>query len=354
MTCYNPKYARIETMEQYNDKTGELIGAKKNIHFLHKDEALRVDTGELKDGITVIPCQKCSGCALDKSNDWATRCIMEMKNWKHSYFVTLTYDDEHIPMTTAYKSPKDLTIVNHCELVPRDLQLFMKKLRKHYKGELPRTYKGETEYPIRFFGAGEYGSKTERCHFHLALFNIVFDDLKLHKMVPTKFGKQYPIYTSDKLAEIWENGFITIEELNYETAAYIARYVLKKAFGKDKRYWEAIEVHPEYTTTSKRGGIGFDLMNNKEEWEKIIRNYGIFTRTQSGKTLLKKIPSAVRQQWKERDEVEYYILNEKHNEEVNKAIEERNKQINVTPREQRLIELRTLNNKIRQLKRNQI
>ena len=121
----------------------------------------------------------------------------------------------------------------------------MKRLRWHEKGNEswekinPKTGEIEEEYPIRFSACGEYGPKGGRPHYHLAILNWEPKDLKEYK--PNKHGDM--IYKSKTLQKIWGKGFVTIEELNYRTACYIARYVTKKA---------GIEPEERYMTLKKK------------------------------------------------------------------------------------------------------
>lgn len=93
-----------------------------------------------------VPCGKCLECRIQHARDWADRCVIEAKQYKYNYFVTLTYDDAHLPERNS--------------LNPKDLQLFLKRLRKRFKG-----------VKIRFLASGEYGSSF-RPHYHLILFNL--------------------------------------------------------------------------------------------------------------------------------------------------------------------------------------
>ena len=140
--------------------------------------------------------------------------------------------------------------------------------KKHFQDFMKRLRKKYDHKKIRFFHCGEYGDKTNRPHYHALLFNHDFDDREL-------FSERGGIYTyrSDALAELWPYGFHTIGELNFETAAYTARYCMKKINGKkldevDKetglkpyevlhpQTGEIISIQPEYVTMSLRPGIG--------------------------------------------------------------------------------------------------
>lgn len=174
-----------------------------------------------------VPCGQCTGCRLEKSRQWAIRCIHEASLYKDNCFITLTYSDKHIPENGT--------------LVKKHFQDFIRSLRKRNKGK-----------KIRYYHCGEYGDKTNRPHYHALLFNYDFADKVLHKTSNSGF----PIYTSQELSNIWEMGFATIGDLSFETAAYTARYVMKKLTGKEKKYYEERGIIPEYSTMSRRPGIG--------------------------------------------------------------------------------------------------
>ena len=128
----------------------------------------------------------------------------------------------------------------------------MSRLRKHFK-----------PIKIRFFASGEYGkqSNTERPHYHLLLFGIDFDD-KIHCRTGKKQEKSYSSKTLDK---IWGKGRTEVSDLNYTTAAYVARYVMKKitgnlaehAYTRHDEFGELYELTPEFGTMSVKPGLGY-------------------------------------------------------------------------------------------------
>lgn len=181
-----------------------------------------------------LPCGQCIGCRLEKSRQWAVRCMHEKKMHDNSAFVTLTYDDEFMPVGGT--------------LVKRDLQLFMKRLRfKLGRG-------------IRFYACGEYGDGTLRPHYHLLLFNVRFEDMKLISR-----GKaNHSLYHSALLKELWPMGHNFIGDVTFDSCAYVARYIMKKVSGAPAadHYQvmtsdgELIDREPEFTVMSRRPGIG--------------------------------------------------------------------------------------------------
>lgn len=156
-----------------------------------------------------------------------------------SCFITLTYEDEHLP---PYGS-----------LSKRDYQLFLKRLRQH-------TYRNYG-VKIRYFLVGEYGDKTKRPHYHAIIFGWFPPDAK--KRYQNKQGDY--LYTSETLTKIWGKGMVDFGQVTYQSAAYCARYTLKKSGGKfaaghyqriDLETGEVIQLEPEFAKMSLHPGIG--------------------------------------------------------------------------------------------------
>lgn len=154
-----------------------------------------------------------------------------------SAFVTLTYDDEHLPYGGT--------------LVKSHFQKFMKRLRKSIE---PRK--------VRYFMCGEYGNQLMRPHYHALLFGHDFTDKQLWN---TTDGVN--TYTSESLAKLWPKGFVTTGDVTWQSAAYCARYVTKKVTGKaaTEHYsrlvpetGEIIQLQPEYIAMSLKPAIGKD------------------------------------------------------------------------------------------------
>lgn len=224
MPCYKPLQACYS--ESVNVKTG-----KRVINFL-KDSFTDSSLIPVEDRL-LLPCGKCIGCRLERSRQWALRCVHEAELWSENCFITLTYSDENLPEGGT--------------LVKKDFQDFMKRFRKRFSGI---DMDQEGNFPIRFFHCGEYGEKYGRPHYHAAIFNFIFDDLVLFK---SKMGIK--LYTSPSLQELWPHGFVTVGALTFESAAYVARYIMKKRYGAgaDEHYDGRL---PEYITMSRRPGIG--------------------------------------------------------------------------------------------------
>lgn len=184
-------------------------------------------------GYLVVPCGRCIGCRLDYAGMWALRCAKEAELYQHNAFITLTYNKENLPWGEYYPT-----------LDKGELQRFWKRLRKEYKGER-----------IRYFACGEYGERRHRPHYHACVFGIDFKD-KYHCDSNPKTGHKY--YHSDKLNRIWGNGDCFIGDVTYESASYVARYLISKKTGDQAKYYTDRRIEPEFVRMSQKPGIGAD------------------------------------------------------------------------------------------------
>lgn len=189
-----------------------------------------------------VPCGTCEECLLKRSRDWAVRCSHEASLYKDNCFLTLTYNDESLPIGGT--------------LNKKDMTDFLKRLR--FNADYNEGHTG-----IRYFQCGEYGSRLKRPHHHVLLFNYDFADKTYFKNSPTG----HPLYRSETLEKLWPYGYSWIGSVTYESAAYVARYVLKKrlrASEAELRHYYGDRV-PEYVTMSRRPGIAkewFDKFKN--------------------------------------------------------------------------------------------
>jgi len=173
-----------------------------------------------------LPCGQCIGCRLARSREWAVRCTHEAQLYEDNCFITLTYSDEYLPLNASLRR--------------KDLTDFFKRLRKRFS------------HTIRYFACGEYGTKFARPHYHAILFNHDFADKRLYKS-----GK-FPLFNSQTLSETWPFGHSVVAGFSFESAAYTARYCVKKVTGKnaDDHYGDRT---PEFSAMSLKPGIGYDF-----------------------------------------------------------------------------------------------
>lgn len=213
-------------------------------------------------GPVPLPCGQCCGCRLDRSGQWAVRCSHEASLYQNNCFITLTYADEFLP--------------EHNSLDKLAFPLFMKRFRKKFHG-LNYVSNGEfldpaiddilspyphtkIHQPIRYYHCGEYGETYGRPHYHACIFNFDFPDKIYHRQSAT----DYPIFRSPALEELWPFGYSEIGSVTFDSAAYVARYIMKKVNG-DAAYehytrispdtGHPVQITPEYTTMSRRPGI---------------------------------------------------------------------------------------------------
>lgn len=161
-----------------------------------------------------LPCGNCLGCRSTRANEWARRCVHEARCFERNSFVTLTYNDDWLPVNGW--------------LEPVAFTKFMKRLRKRVPG-------------VRYFACGEYGSTTGRPHYHALLFNCGFDDT-------SRVGKD--LFESDMMSDLWKFGEHRLGAVTGASANYIAKYSLKK-LGVD--YGEA---PPPFLRMSLKPAIG--------------------------------------------------------------------------------------------------
>lgn len=203
MPCYHPWLA-------YQCQDGSVVSVERQ----GKGSVVRTLT---------LPCGQCVGCRLERSRQWAIRCMHEAQMHDRNCFVTLTYKGQVPDEGLRY----------------RDFQLFMKRLRKYASGQ-----------QIRFYMCGEYGDEKGRPHFHACLFGYDFDDKVLFS---NRGGNK--LYTSKILEDLWKYGMCSIGEVTFESAAYVARYIMKKITGTlaDDHY---NGLTPEFCHMSLKPGIG--------------------------------------------------------------------------------------------------
>lgn len=218
MPCYYPLQAFASKAKNANGKS--------SITFKKQIGSSSIPTEPIK-----LPCGRCIGCRLERSRQWALRCMHESSLYSRNCFITLTYNQENLPKDGSLRL--------------KDFQNFFKRLRKKYGSK------------IRFFHCGEYGELNARPHYHACVFNFDFDDRKPYKTI-----NGHTLYTSASLNRLWTNpdtgtplGFCTIGDVTFESAAYVARYITKKINGpKAEDHYKGKK--PEYITMSRRPGLG--------------------------------------------------------------------------------------------------
>ena len=201
MYCHHPMEMHMSSSLTATGKRGWTFNLRDSL-----DPDRRIDHMHIQ-----VPCGQCIACRVRKAQEWSARLWLEWQMCKSSScFLTLTYDDEHLP------SDRSLRV--------EDYQLFLKRLRKR----LPQK--------IRYYCAGEYGSELARPHYHLILFGTDFGSDKLP--LCNVFNRLHPdYYISSLVADCWDKGYHTIAPLSDACICYVAKYVIKKAVGKSADDW---------------------------------------------------------------------------------------------------------------------
>lgn len=234
MSCTRPLY-RIAVdgtnrafLSNYvkRERNGGIILRKYEL----KDPALQIPV--IKDRIDLVPCGQCVFCKLNESLDMAKRCMLETKFHKDNYFVTLTYDNEHLPFG-PYTDVETGEVSIRATLYKKDVQDFMKRLRM--KIERATGVKLDLSYLV----CGERGEKFDRPHYHAILFGCPFDDLKPYDKSDPANG--IPLFTSKFLDETWGNGMCVVGNVDFESCAYVARYSLKKMTSEQRKKRKALD-----------------------------------------------------------------------------------------------------------------
>ena len=164
----------------------------------------------------IFPCGKCINCRARSRQEWVFRLRMEYRSCDFGLFVTLTYDDEKLPSDGVCK---------------RDVQLFLKRLRKNFDSRV-----------LRYYICSEYGDHTHRAHYHGLLF---FNGIKLN-------ADLYDIIT-----RAWSNGFVQFGDIEEGSIVYVTKYCLKGSIvpkGKNDNFRLLSKMH---------GGIGVDYIEEQ-------------------------------------------------------------------------------------------
>ena len=276
MTCYKP-LLRIEDLSKWE--------IAKDGHRYHPARIASTESLELYDNyksgyynIQQINCEKCIGCRLDYSREWANRGYLESLSYKHNYFITLTYDEEnlYIPEEITTKEEITYTEIEEIEwkgcLVPKEIPKFMHDIRQYFERKL--KHKG-----IRFMACGEYGGEGKRPHYHLILFNAPFP---VESFYNPRINWEKNIYYQNHIIErYWKKGISNICEANWNNIAYVARYITKKVNGKESEDFYAAQGQiKEFFRTSRNPGIAKKYY--EENKAQIYRDDSIMIRNKKG------------------------------------------------------------------------
>lgn len=231
------------------------------------------------------------------------RCTHEISQHKYNSYITLTYDEKHLQESRSLqhkdfqlfiKRMREQIARNYMKLEPTAILYDPENLtrvslpesdEKHacHEKNITDILKALKRRPrIRFYMAGEYGEKYGRPHFHAILFGVDFGDKIYLQRTPS--GEK--IYRSPTLEKLWNKGFSSVGAATFNSAAYIARYIMSKRTGDKNRTdydvldletGEIIKKRKEYNQMSRASGIGHDWL---KKYHADIYNFGkVVTKT---------------------------------------------------------------------------
>nr|QJB20008.1 MAG: replication initiator protein [Microvirus sp.] len=208
--------------------------------------------GKSLGGQGAVSCGQCINCRLRLQRDWAIRAAHESTLWPSSSFLTFTFDTPSMkrlcplakwsdPFDDFTPDPVKVPLKERYSIVRQHMVKFNKDLRERLYPEL-----------VRFMYCGEYGDRYKRPHYHSIVFNYDFPDKKFYKRIGTK-----DYFNSDLLSSLWPHGHAVISDFSFETASYVAGYMLQKVSGRGKdRHYKGL--CPEFAGYSRMPGLGYE------------------------------------------------------------------------------------------------
>lgn len=259
---YEFKRSTVLKLEKYNilpkyninDAFDDIYSEDKRFPLMYVNHDL---TDDYPDGLLIqVPCGHCDGCRIDYSRRWAIRGSNEAfmhNHYQNCSFLSLTFNENALRRTNlGYSVDKAF------------FKSWVKRLRYYVKEEFGSEF--------RHLSCGEYGSKNGRPHYHMIIFGFNFPDKYTFKLKHTK-KSSYFLYRSPFLEKLWHlpgctesAGYSSVCEVNFNTCAYVARYVTKK---RAKHLYG--DQQPEFLSVSRMPGIGYSFC---EKYLNDIFNHG--------------------------------------------------------------------------------
>lgn len=186
-----------------------------------------------------VPCGKCPPCKVRRVNEWVFRISWEEENRAtSSHFITLTYDTQHVPLSEN----------GFLTLRKTDLQKFFKRLRKNTGLD-----------GIKYYACGEYGTRTNRPHYHAIVFNCPD---------PEEYARAWSI---DGI----QLGGVDVGTVTSDSIAYCLKYIDKDSFRQKKYRHSRDDREREFPLMSKGLGRGYVENPSVRSYHKkdLSRNY---------------------------------------------------------------------------------
>jgi len=175
-----------------------------------------------------VPCGHCVSCRIAHAREWATRMMHELEYYEDSSFITLTYDDDHLPEDNS--------------LSKRELQLFFKRFRKLL------------DHKIKYYACGEYGEDEGRAHYHAVIFGYGgIRNLYWNPKLKSRKSHTNGAWSSRLIDKAWPFGFNVVGSVSYDSCRYVADYVGKKYNGD---FAKSVYGERQVPFQLQSGGIG--------------------------------------------------------------------------------------------------
>lgn len=201
-----------------------------------------------------VPCGRCEACYKRKVSAWSFRLMQQSKVSESAYFITLTYDNQHVPISPKGFATLDSTkyILKECKRgthkgrnrkvqYSSHMQLFLKQIRKQHTSR------------ILYYYAGEYGTKSKRPHYHAIIYNLnlelIFDKKTCNLLRNTMYDGKTEVTT-----KYWPHGHVTVGQLTAASVGYTLKY-LSKVCKIGKADWD--DRVPAYAKMSKNLGLNY-------------------------------------------------------------------------------------------------
>jgi hypothetical protein len=189
----------------------------------------------------LVPCGKCYACLQKRRSHWTFRLMQEAKSSSSAKFITLTFNDDMLHHSVTPDG--ELTIKKE------HIQNFMKRYRKRHENE-----RNIYDKPLKYFATGEYGSRTDRPHYHLILFNLVIDE-----NTSDRIQKAWSYY-DNKTHTFIPYGNIHVGKVNNASIHYITKYLIDYQ-NEDKTNYTR---QKPFNLMSKKPPIGSSYFKNAD------------------------------------------------------------------------------------------
>lgn len=322
MQCVTPMFYRYPLGEFKKGKIiprEQVMGEAKMNPWNIRESIENYKKINSKFGLIKVPCNHCYACSLTYSAEKATLMMLETQKSDQNYFITLTYDEEHLPIAEEQHYTEPLTgekidIPNQGDfeptLVPEDMKTFINTLKRHY------NRKGIND--IKYMYCGEYGETTDRPHYHLILCNCPLETEEFYS--PKQDTDLNMHYHHKYLDKIWGKGLIDIAEVTFNSCAYVARYCAKKR----KENYDKLDLlkrgkYPEFIRTSVN--LGKDYY--EENKENIYETDELIMKTLNGNVATVKPPKKFDEWYQKEKPIEMMFIKNQRKREG--EIREKNK-----------------------------